>query len=106
MCHGLAPATGAAAAGAGAGQQPRPSPWKGIALQFHVFTIERLGLGRGRRGERCVVGLACPRDIALGCEHVAADFVEDRRERTGLGDVEQLERVVVLALLGEHAGEA
>ncbi len=106
MAWRLPPERRPAGAAAGSGGREQPIAGQRITLQFHVFAIERLGLGRGRRGQRRVVGLARTGDVALGREHVAADFVEQRREGTGLVHVEQLERVVVLALLGEHAGKA
>ena len=51
-------------------------------------------------------GMARTGDVALGRKHITTDFVENRREGTGGRDLEQLERLVVLALFGEHAGKA
>jgi hypothetical protein len=66
----------------------------------------RLGLDRSRRSKCRIVSLARTGDVALGREHVATDLLEDRREGAGVRDIEQLERIVVLALFGEHAGQA
>ena len=104
--HGVAPAAGVVAAAAGAGVADRSSRGQRIALQLDELAVDRLALRRrGRGGQRRVVRLACARNVALGCEHVAARIVEQRSEGARMGVIEQLERVVVLALLGEHPRE-
>src|SRR6185295_14041719 len=75
-------------------------------LQLQVMRVhERVPGLAGVRERRFVLTSSAGR-IALAEQHVAADLVKQRPERARFLEVEQLERVVVLSLLGQHAREA